>query len=215
MMDFPHASRRGNIYFRQIITDYINAGKDNPATAQFRPDLRGNLEITLGQRGRFRRATNMHIGARIAIGGYSVQRANRLAFDQNHPLVASPHLRQILLGNHRLAAGCQKHFRHRAEIFIARRQPKNASAAIAEKRFQNNVAKLGAKIRQRRRIAGNQGGRQQPVKQGWENLFRRITHRRRVIDHQCLRVNTLQQMRGGNIMHVKGRVLAHQHHIHC
>ena len=35
----------------------------------------------------------------------------------------------------------------------------------------------------------------------------------RVVDHQRLRVNMLENMGGGYIGHVKGRVLAHQHHV--
>ena len=46
------------------------------------------------------------------------------------------------------------------------------------------------------------------------NIFlRRVAHMRRVVDHQRLGVDALEQMGGGHISEVEGRVLAQQHHV--
>ncbi len=47
-----------------------------------------------------------------------------------------------------------------------------------------------------------------------QQLFRRVAHGGRIIHHQGRGVNMLQNMRGRDIGHVEGRILAHQHHVH-
>ena len=45
---------------------------------------------------------------------------------------------------------------------------------------------------------------------GDQQLFRGVTDFRRVVDHERLRVQMLEQMRRRDILHIKGRVLPHQ-----
>ena len=135
----------------------------------------------------------MHIGARIAIGGHTVQGADSLPFNQNHPLITGANGRQIGLRDYRLGGGgtIQKRIHQRPEIFIITAQTKHARPAIAENRFQNNIAMLCAEIGQGLSVARHQRRRQQTLKAHGEYFFRRITHGDRVIHHQNLRVNTL------------------------
>ena len=48
---------------------------------------------------------------------------------------------------------------------------------------------------------------------GDEHLFRRVAHLRRVVDHQRLRMDALEQMGGGDVGQIERRVLAQQHHV--
>jgi hypothetical protein len=48
---------------------------------------------------------------------------------------------------------------------------------------------------------------------GDEDLFRCVAHMRGVVHHQGLRVDPLQQVRGGDVGHVEGRILAQQNHV--
>ena len=72
----------------------------------------------------------------------------------------------------------------------------------------------GAEIIKRLSVSRHKGRRQQPLKQYRKDFFRCIAHCSRIIDHQSVGVNALKKMGGGNIIHIKRRVLAHQHHIH-
>ena len=49
---------------------------------------------------------------------------------------------------------------------------------------------------------------------GDEQLLRRVADMDRIVDHQGLRMDVLQQMGGGDVGHVEGRVLAHQDDVH-
>ena len=75
--------------------------------------------------------------------------------------------------------------------------------------FSDPIAKLGAEPIKGGAVAGHQGWRQQACEFHRKDFFRRIAHRGRIIDHQRVRVNALEKMRRGNIIHVKRRVLAH------
>ena len=94
------------------------------------------------------------------------------------------------------------------------REMEDAGAAIAVERLEDDVAMLLAEARGFRRVAGDQGRRHQVGELGDEDLFRRVAHPGRVVDHQRLRVDALEHMRGGDVVHVEGRVLAQQHHVH-
>ena len=62
-------------------------------------------------------------------------------------------------------------------------------------------------------VRGDQGRRHQIAGIGDEQFFRRVAHMARIVDHQRLGMDALQDMRGGDVGHVEGRVLAHQHDI--
>ena len=47
-----------------------------------------------------------------------------------------------------------------------------------------------------------------------QQLLRRVPHRSRIVHHQRLRMDVLQQMRRGDIGHVERRILTHQHDVH-
>ena len=64
-----------------------------------------------------------------------------------------------------------------------------------------------------REIAGDQRGRHQVGKQGDEHLFGRVAHMRRVVNHERLRMDALEQVGRRHIREVERRVLAHQHDV--
>ena len=87
------------------------------------------------------------------------------------------------------------------------------AAAIAVERLHHDVAVLGAERLDLGEVAGDQRRRHQVGKLDDEHLFRRVAHLRRIVDHQRLRMDALEQMRGGDVGEVERRVLAQQHHV--
>ena len=124
------------------------------------------------------------------------------------------HFREIALGDDRFAIEIGEHFKQRAQILVTGLDVKHPGAAIAEQRLDDDVLVFIAEGMNLGPVIGDQGRRHQAVEMGDEKLFRRITDMSRVVDHQGLWVDMLKHMRRGDIGHVEGRVLAHQHHIH-
>jgi hypothetical protein len=58
------------------------------------------------------------------------------------------------------------------------------------------------------------GRRCQVEKIQHQQFFRAVAHPERVVDHQGLGMDHLQQVGIGDIAHVEGRILAQQHHVH-
>jgi hypothetical protein len=63
-------------------------------------------------------------------------------------------------------------------------------------------------------VLGDQRFRHQVGELGDEDLLRRIAHPGRIVDHQRLRMDALEEMRRRDVVHVEGRILAQQHHVH-
>ncbi len=64
------------------------------------------------------------------------------------------------------------------------------------------------------RVLGDQRLRHQVGKFGDEDLLRAVAHPDRIVDDQRLRMDALEHMRGGDVVHVEGRVLPEQDHVH-
>ena len=62
-------------------------------------------------------------------------------------------------------------------------------------------------------VVGDQGRRHQLGELGDEQLLGRVADRDRVVDHQRLRVDPLEQVRGRDVGQVERRILAHQHDV--
>ena len=72
---------------------------------------------------------------------------------------------------------------------------------------------LAAEGRDLRAVAGDQGRRHQIGELGDEDLLGRVAHLGRVVHHQRLRMDALEEVGRGDVGHVEGRILAHQHHV--
>ena len=96
------------------------------------------------QLGRLGLAAGMHVGARLARRRHAVDRAHRLAIDQDDALVALAHLRQIALDDHRLAVELGEHLDQRVQVLVARRDVEHAGPAIAEQGLDDDVLVLVA-----------------------------------------------------------------------
>jgi len=62
-------------------------------------------------------------------------------------------------------------------------------------------------------VAADERRRRQAGELGDEQLLRRVPHMGRVVHHERLRVDAIEDVRGGDVAHVEGRVLAEQHHV--
>ncbi len=89
----------------------------------------------------------------------------------------------------------------------------DAGATIAVKRLDDDVAVLLAEGGDAGTVAGDEGGRVEFRELGDQQLLRRVAHADRIVDHQGFRMDTLEQMRRGDVGEVEGRVLAEQHDV--
>ncbi|MNT28641.1 hypothetical protein D3C72_1643430 [compost metagenome] len=90
----------------------------------------------------------------------------------------------------------------------------DACAAIAIKRLQNDIAHFIAEAGDFLHVLGDQRLRHQIGEFGDENLFRRVTDPGGVIDDKRSGVNALQEVGGGDVSHVEGRILTQMDDIH-
>ncbi len=95
----------------------------------------------------------------------------------------------------------------------SRRSRNTASPPLPYKGFITMSPCCGAEAFDLVEVAREQRRRHQLRKLRDEHLLRRIAHLGRVVDHERLGVNALEQVRGRDIGEVEGRVLAHQHHV--
>ena len=139
---------------------------------------------------------------------------DRLAVDQDDALVALAHVLEIALDDVGFAEHLAEHFEQRGEVAVGLVQMEDAGAAIAVERLDDDVAELLAEGVDFARVLGDQRFRRQVGKFQHEDLFRAVAHPGRVVDHQRLGMDALQNMRRGDVVHVEGRVLAQQDHVH-
>src|SRR6185437_14290955 len=144
--DLVDAGGRGNVYLGHIVADHVNAGEDQPAPSQFGTDRRANIAFARRQLGLLRPAADMHVGARLADRGYSVDGASKRAINKYDAFVAGPHFGKITLHDDGLAIEMGEHFHQRAEILVILAHPEDAGAAIAVKRLENDVLVPGAEF---------------------------------------------------------------------
>jgi hypothetical protein len=84
---------------------------------------------------------------------------------------------------------------------------------MAVERFHHDVAMLGAERLDGVEVARDQRRRHQVGKFGDEDFFGRVAHMRGIVDHQRLRLDAFQHVRGGDIGEVERRILAQQHDV--
>ena len=109
---------------------------------------------------------------------------------------------------------CVEHLEQRSEIVVVLLQPEDAGAAIAVERLDDDVAVARAERVGSPADPRDQRRRHQFGKFGDEEFLRRIAHAGRIVDDERLGVDPLEQMRGGDVVHVEGRVLPQKDHIH-
>jgi hypothetical protein len=145
--------------------------------------------------------------------GHAVDRAHRHAIHQDDALVALPHRGDVALHHQRLARAFGEHLEQRVQVRVVGAHMEDARAAIAEERLDDDVAVLARKSAMLAAVGGDQRLRHQVREVRDEQLLRRVAHAGRVVHHQRLRVDVLQDVGGRDVGHVEGRVLAHQHHV--
>src|SRR5262249_11532102 len=108
-VDLLQAGGRGDVDLGEPVADHVDADEYNAEPRQLRADRVADLAVALGEFGLHRLAADMHVGARLALGGHAVDDADRLAVDQDDALVALAHLGKVALGDQRLAASLREH----------------------------------------------------------------------------------------------------------
>src|SRR5690606_2418655 len=74
-LDLADAGRRGDVDFRHVVADHVDADEDEAAFLQRRADAGANLALALRQVAFFGAPTDMHVRARFALGRNSVDGA--------------------------------------------------------------------------------------------------------------------------------------------
>ena len=97
--------------------------KIRPRRLQLRADGGADLALAGGEVGRLRGAAAHHVGADVVRRRHAVDRARRLAVDEDDALVALGDLRQEALDHPRLAEGRGEQVEERAEVRVLRARP--------------------------------------------------------------------------------------------
>ncbi|SOR31837.1 protein of unknown function [Methylorubrum extorquens] len=196
-----------------MTVDHVDADQDQAAASQLRPDGGADLALTLGQIGGAGRAAADHVGADVALGRHTVDRAHRLAVHEDDALVALGDLFQEALHHPLLAEGGGEQVEHRAEVRILLRDPEHRRAAMPVQRLHCHRAVLLAERLDLGAVARDQGRRHQFGEVEDEQLLRRVPDLGRIVDHQSAPGDLFQHVGGRDVGHVEGRILAHQHHV--
>ena len=213
-LDLADAGRRGNVDLGEIIADHVDADEKEATFAQGGADAVADFLLAFRQFRMLGAPADMHVGPAVVLGRHAVDRADRLAIDQDDALVALADIGQVLLRNEGLPEHQAEGFEQRGEIAVVLLEMEDASATVAVKRLDDDVAHLFAEGADFGRIAGNERRRHQVRKLRDEDLFRRIAHPSRIVDDERLRVDALQHVGRRDIGHVEWRVLTEQNDIH-
>ncbi len=152
----------------------------------------------------------MHVGPAFSRRRDPVDGAGDFAVDQDDALIALAHVLQVGLDDDRLAEHLGEHLQQRIQVLVARRDVEHARPAVAVQRLDDDVLVFFPKGQDVLAVGRDQGRRHELGEAGDEQFLRRVAHLGRVVHHQGLGMNHLQQMRRRDIGHVEGRVLAHQ-----
>ena len=213
-VDLLQAGRRGDVDLGHIIADHVDPGEDDSPLLEGRTDGLANLLVAGRKSRRNRDAADVHVRTRLALGRDPIERPDRLALDEDDPFVAPADLGNIALDDNRLAVEPGVHFQERLEIFVAGSDVKNAGAAVAVDGLEDDVAVFDPEFVDQARLRSDQGRRHEFAEMGDEKLLGRVADVEGIVDDQGLGVDVLQEVGGGDVGHVEGRILAHENHVH-
>src|SRR5262249_34048150 len=86
-LDLADAGGRGDVDLGQIGTDHVDAGEQQPASAQFGSQARTDLLVARRKLRRGGKAAHVHVGARLVSGRDAIDGARHLAVDQDDALI--------------------------------------------------------------------------------------------------------------------------------
>ena len=207
------AGRRGDVDLGQVVADHVDADEDQPRRARSARCL-ADLAVARGQPVFYGLPPTCMLERASPSAGTRLTAPDRLAVDQDDALVALPHLGKVALRHDRLALDSCENISSSELRFSSPGRRRNTPAPplpnsgfrmMSLCSFRNSRISLA--------VGGDQGRRHQFAKPRDEQLFRRVAHRGRVVDHERLRLGALQQVRGGDVGHVERRVLPHQHDV--
>src|SRR5690606_31979132 len=184
-IDLADAGRAGDVDFRQVLADHVQANEDQALLAQRRAHGGGNLAITLGQWACLAAPAGGQVAAGLARRGNARQAVgHRFAVDHQDALVAVLDRRQIALGHDLLAAVLGQRLENHRKIGVPFTVAKDHRAAHAVQGFENDVTVLFGKLAQNIGSPADQGGRGVLRELGGEELFIAVAQALRPIDHQ-------------------------------
>src|SRR5690606_5361532 len=141
-LDLANAGGRGDVDLGEVIANHVDADKDHVAFFERRGDGGADFQFTRGQRAQLRTAADMHVGPRLAIGRNAVETGNRLAIDDDDPLVALAHVGQVFLDHEGFAIILLEQFQEADQIVVALLDEEYPGPAIAVERLDDDVAML-------------------------------------------------------------------------
>ena len=172
-----------------------------------------NLAVAVAERELLGPAAGVHVRAGLALRRHAVDGPDRLAVDEDDALVAPRHVREELLRDQGLAADAGEELVERVEVAVVRVEPEHPRPAVAVERLQDDVAMPRLERLQRREVAGDGGRRRQLGEVEHQELLGVVAHPEWVVDNQRARVDAVEDVGGGDVAHVEGRVLAQPDHV--
>ena len=143
-VQLAHASRGGDVYFRQVVTDHIQSDEQQPAAAQLGRHLLDDPAVPGRQRHAFAAAASGEIATElVALRNACEGPGHGLAVDDQDALVTRTDLRDVFLrdgqlGADAMAVAAEQGFQHRVEIAVTMPDAKDAPPAHAIQRLQHD-----------------------------------------------------------------------------
>ena len=215
IIDLANAGRAGDVDFRQMLADHIQAYEQQAFFPQGRADLRGDPAIFLGQRTRFATATGGQVATGFTRGGNARQAVvHRFAVDHQDTFVTIDDGGQVALDHDLLLTVQGQGLEDHRQVRVARGVAENGRAAHAVQRLEDHVPVVVGEFAQHIRATADDGRRRALREQRGEQFFVAVTQALRLVDHQhASTLGLLQQIRGVDELHVERRILAHQDHV--
>ena len=128
-------------------------------------------------------------------------------------LSPAAHVGEELLHHEGFAPDLLEHFHQRGQVGVVPPDLEHRRPGVAVERLDDDVAVARAEVRRRVEATRHQRRRHQVRVAEHEQLFGRVPDLGRIVDHQSLARDALEQMCRGDVRHVERRVLPHQHDI--
>ena len=193
-----------------MAADHVDADEQQAALPELGSKRRADFLLARRELGLRGRAADGKVGANFAFARDAVDRARDLAVDEHDALVALGDLGEEFLHDVRLAIGLVEQLHQRGEIAAVGADAEHRSAGEAVQRLDHDLAMLGEEFPGEAERARDRRRRHELREVEHPQLLRRIANACRIVDHQGLALDPLEQVRGGDVAEVERRILPHQ-----
>src|SRR5690606_10317112 len=144
---FPDAGRTGDVDFRQVVANHVQAHEQQASRTQVRTDDGGDLAIAIAQRARFATAARSQVATRLAGRRYARQAVrHRLTVDHQDAFIARLDFGDVTLRHDLPRTVVGQRLENHRQVGIAFAVAKDRGAAHLIQGFENDVTVLAGEL---------------------------------------------------------------------